>query len=44
MKKAVFSYIENDYNRYRRHSAHGWLSPEQYERNNLAWAVSVIAG
>jgi len=36
MKDAVFSYIEIDYNRYRRHSANGWLSPEQYERKNLA--------
>lgn len=36
MKDAVFSYIEIDYNRYRRHSANGWLSPDQYERKNLA--------
>jgi len=36
MKDAVFSYIEIDYNRYRRHSANSWLSPEQYERKNLA--------
>lgn len=36
MKDAVFNYIEIDYNRYRRHSANGWLSPEQYERKNLA--------
>ena len=36
MKDAVFSYIEIDYNRYRRHSANGGLSPEQYEIKNLA--------
>ncbi len=36
MNDAVFSYIEIDYNRYRRHSANGWLSPEQHERKNLA--------
>jgi putative transposase len=36
MKDAVFSFIEIDYNRYRRHSANGWLSTEQYERKNLA--------
>jgi len=36
MKDAVFSYIEIDYNRYRRHSANGGLSPEQYEMKDLA--------
>ncbi|KES15646.1 Transposase [Gilliamella apicola SCGC AB-598-B02] len=30
--KALFEYIEIYYNRIRRHSANGWLSPEQYEQ------------
>ena len=30
--KAVFDFIEIWYNRQRRHSALGFLSPEQYER------------
>ncbi|MEH6633811.1 MAG: IS3 family transposase, partial [Halopseudomonas aestusnigri] len=28
--------IEVDYNRKRRHSALGYLSPEQYEKRNVA--------
>ncbi|MCG8711095.1 IS3 family transposase, partial [Brenneria sp. 4F2] len=36
MKSAVFEYIEIDYNRYRRHSANGGLSPVQFEEKNLA--------
>ena len=36
MKDAVFSYIEIDYNCYRRHSVNSGLSPEQYEKKNLA--------
>ncbi|MBA0173700.1 IS3 family transposase [Pectobacterium versatile] len=36
MRTAVFNYIECDYNRWRRHSACGGLSPEQYENQNLA--------
>lgn len=31
MKAAVFEYIEVDYNRTRRHSANGYLSPEAFE-------------
>lgn len=36
MREAVFEYIEIDYNRKRRHSALGYLSPEQYELKNVA--------
>ncbi|WP_408064733.1 IS3 family transposase [Yersinia pseudotuberculosis] len=36
MKSAVFEYIEIDYNRHRRHSACGGLSPVQFEERNLA--------
>ncbi|GLY63220.1 hypothetical protein Pcaca05_40770 [Pectobacterium carotovorum subsp. carotovorum] len=31
MRTAVFNYIECDYNRWRRHSGCGGLSPEQFE-------------
>ena len=33
-RQALFSWIEIWYNRKRRHSALGYLSPEQFERNN----------
>lgn len=36
MRQAVFEYIEVDYNRVRRHSALGYLSPENYEQENVA--------
>ena len=36
MRQAVFEYIEVDYNRKRRHSTLGYLSPEQYEKLNIA--------
>lgn len=36
MRTAVFNYIECDYNRWRRHSACGGRSPEQFENANLA--------
>ncbi|MBB1526230.1 IS3 family transposase [Pectobacterium carotovorum subsp. carotovorum] len=36
MRSTVFNYIECDYNRWRRHSACGGLSPEQFENQNLA--------
>ncbi|EAO7552463.1 IS3 family transposase [Salmonella enterica] len=36
MRTAVFNYSECDYNRWRRHSACGGLSPEQFENQKLA--------
>ncbi|EFI6347444.1 IS3 family transposase [Escherichia coli] len=36
MRATVFNYIECDYNRWRRHSTCGGLSPEQFENHNLA--------
>ncbi|EDA5195014.1 IS3 family transposase [Salmonella enterica] len=36
MRTAVFNYSECDYNRWRRYSACGGLSPEQFENQNLA--------
>jgi transposase InsO family protein len=36
MRTTVFSYIECDYNRWRRHSAYDGPSPEQFENQNLA--------
>lgn len=36
MRAAVFNYIECDYNRWRRHSACGGLSPKKFENQNLA--------
>ncbi|MEL7631850.1 IS3 family transposase [Pectobacterium aroidearum] len=36
MRSTVFNYIECDYNRWRRHSGCGGLSPEQFENQNLA--------
>ncbi|HGF4490705.1 TPA: IS3-like element IS3 family transposase, partial [Escherichia coli] len=35
MRATVFNYIECDYNRWRRHSWCGGLSPEQFENQNL---------
>ncbi len=35
VKKAVFEYIELFYNRKRRHSSLGYLSPIEYEKLNL---------
>jgi Transposase and inactivated derivatives len=44
--KVLFEYIEIYYNRLRRHSANGWISPQQYERqyyqNNKIIAVSTV--
>ena len=37
MRATVFNYIECDYNRWRRHSWCGGLSPEQFENQNLAY-------
>lgn len=36
MKEAVLEYIEVDYNRTRRHSANGYLSPEVFEAQQAA--------
>ncbi|MDC9067942.1 IS3 family transposase [Escherichia coli] len=36
MRATVFNYIECDYNRWRRHSWCGGLSPKQFENQNLA--------
>ncbi|GAA3596517.1 hypothetical protein GCM10023078_24790 [Gibbsiella greigii] len=44
MKSAVFEYIEIDYNRHRRHSANGGLSPVQFEEKTSLKAVSTVAG
>jgi len=36
MRQAVFEYIEVDYNRTRRHSANGFISPEAFEAKKVA--------
>lgn len=36
MRRTVFEYIEVDYNRTRRHSANGYISPEHYEAQRVA--------
>ena len=36
MRQAIFEYIEVDYNRTRRHSALGYLSPVNFEKKNVA--------
>ena len=36
MRRAVFEYIEVDYNRTRRHSANGYISPLAYEMKKVA--------
>ncbi len=36
MRETVFEYIEVDYNRTRRHSANGYLSPEAFEAKQVA--------
>jgi transposase InsO family protein len=35
LSSAVFDYIEAFYNRQRRHSTLGYLSPEEYERDTI---------
>ena len=34
-RESIFEYIEVDYNRYRRHSAIGFVSPERFEARNV---------
>ena len=34
-RETIFEYIEVDYNRYRRHSAIGFISPERFEARNV---------
>ena len=41
--QAVFRYIETYYNRKRRHSSLGYLSPEQYEEQVLAKQAAKLA-
>jgi putative transposase len=36
MRRAVFEYIEVDYNRTRRHSANGYISPLAFENKMVA--------
>ena len=36
MRQIIFEYIEVDYNRTRRHSTLGYLSPVNFEKKNLA--------
>lgn len=36
MRRTVFEYIEVDYNRTRRHSANGFISPEAFEAKRVA--------
>ena len=36
MRRAVFGYIEVDYNRTRRHSANGYISPMAFETKMVA--------
>jgi transposase InsO family protein len=36
MRQTVFEYIEVDYNRTRRHSANGFISPEAFEAQRVA--------
>lgn len=44
MRMAMLNYIDCDYNRWPRHSACDGLSPEQFENQNLTWAVSTLRG
>jgi len=36
LRREVFEYIETDYNRIRRHSTLGYISPEAFEARNVA--------
>ncbi len=42
MRQTVFGYIEVDYNRTRRHSTLGYLSPEKYEQTEVAQSVTIF--
>ncbi len=44
MRATVFNYIECDYNQWRRHSACGGLSPEQFTRLGACHITRVGAG
>ncbi|HEV2754495.1 MAG TPA: integrase core domain-containing protein, partial [Actinomycetota bacterium] len=39
----IFSFIEGFYNRKRRHSSVGYLSPDDYERSNLESSPAPLA-
>lgn len=43
-RAGIFEYIELFYNRTRRHSANGYISPEQYERKYAQLNVSTFRG
>ena len=36
MRRAVFEYVEIDYNRTKRHSANGYISPLAFESQQVA--------
>ncbi len=44
MRRAVFEYIEVDYNRTRRHSANGYISPLAYEKNGRLTYCPLLLG
>ncbi|MCK4841969.1 MAG: IS3 family transposase [Methylococcales bacterium] len=43
-RAGIFEYIELFYNQTRRHSANGYISPNQYERKYLQLNVSTFRG
>ena len=43
-RAGIFEYIELFYNQNRRHSANGYISPDQYERNYARLGVSTFRG
>ena len=43
-RAGIFEYIELFYNRARRHSAIGYMSPNDYERKHLQLTVSTFRG
>ena len=43
LKSAIFEYIEAFYNRRRRHSALGYLSPAEFERRWHAQKLAAVA-